>query len=92
MKKLEVLAVIHYGNYGEDCAVVDDKCPCCKWDPRETPDGRPSANQGNELPHENEPDWQLGAIWAPGAERGCGAYFQVIHCQGCGLVYATHVN
>jgi hypothetical protein len=92
MKKLDVLAVIHYGNYGENGAVVDDKCPCCKWDPRETAEGKAGGGQPGEFTPDNDPKWHLGEIWAPGAERGIGAYFQVFHCQGCGLVYGTHLN
>jgi len=89
MKGLEVLAVIHYGNYTEDGAVIDDKCPCCKWNPLEIPE----AKICKDLPlSDNDPEWHLGHIWTPGAEKGIGAYFQVLHCQGCGLVYATHLN
>jgi hypothetical protein len=92
MKKLDVLTVIHYGNYNESGAVVDDTCPCCKWNPWETPEGKAWGDHGNKVPSENDPVWHLGEIWAPDAERGIGAYFQVFHCQGCGLVYGTHLN
>lgn len=71
--------------------VVDDKCPCCKWNPWDTPEGKARAGQPLE-PSSEGPQWRLGEIWAPGVERGIGAYFQVFHCQTCGLVYATHLN
>jgi hypothetical protein len=92
LKKLDILAVIHYGNHDESGKVVDDKCPCCKWDPLETPEGKICNDQSNHRLSDNNPDWYLGEIWKPSAERGIGAYFQVLHCQGCWLVYATHLN
>lgn len=92
MKTLEVLAVIHKGNYSEGGVVEDDKCPCCKWDPWETPEGKAWGGQPSKVTPEIDPTWHLGEVWAPGAERGCGAFFQVFHCGGCGLVYATHLN
>jgi hypothetical protein len=95
MKKLDVLAVIHLGKYERRngaSVIVDDKCPCCDWDPRHTPKGKAWRGQPNERKHDDDPEWHLGEIWAPGVERGCGAYFQVFHCQNCGLVYATHLN
>lgn len=95
MKKLDVLTVVHFGNYRDTngaSAVVDDKCPCCEWNPWETPEGKAWGGQPKQPKPEEDPVWHLGEIWAPGAERGCGAYFQVFHCQKCGLVYATHLN
>ena len=88
-KTLEVLTVVHMGNYDQSGKIIDDSCPCCSWEP--------SQKELNKI-HEKafsdseDPEWHLGMIWAPGTERGVGAYFQVIHCQKCGLVYATHVN
>jgi hypothetical protein len=98
MKKLEVLAAIHYGNYEEGGKIIDDKCPCCKWDPAATPEGKVWFGQSKgpggkgEAGQVDEPEWRLGEFWAPGCERGCGAYFQIFNCQNCGLVYATHLN
>jgi hypothetical protein len=47
---------------------------------------------GDGIVTSDDPEWILGLLWRPGVERGIGAYFQVFHCQDCGLVYATHVN
>ena len=60
MKKLDVLAVIHYGNYGDNGAVVDDKYPCWKWDPWETPEGKAWGGLGQKAASENESVWALG--------------------------------
>lgn len=79
-KVLPVLTVVHFGNYREDM-VVNDNCPACDWEP---PLDQVSADASAE--------WHLGELWNPAAERGIGAYFQVLHCQRCGLVYATHLN
>jgi hypothetical protein len=86
-KVLETIAVIHLGNYAASdvpdvLEVLDDCCPCCKWCPPEIENGVDAEDA----------EWILGELWKPGAERGIGSYFQVFHCQSCGLVYATHVN
>jgi hypothetical protein len=91
-KNLNVLAVVHLGRYEPDgnvLKVVDDECPCCRWDPWSTPEGQ-AMRVGQE--READPEWKLGEMWAPGAERGIGADYQIFHCQKCGLVYATHLN
>ena len=87
-KVLDVLTVIHYGKYGDDDSVIDDNCPCCNWEP---PQGEAPQPEGRDKDG-NGPYWHLGMIWHPASERSIGAYFQVFHCQNCGLVYATHVN
>lgn len=88
-KTLEVLTVVHMGNYDKSGKIIDDSCPCCDWKPPQS-----KMLEMHEKPsyHSEDPEWYLGSIWAPGTDRGIGAYFQVIHCQKCGLVYATHVN
>src|SRR5690349_5440298 len=91
MKKLDVLTVVHYGKYNPDGAVIDDKCPCCNWDPPETLGAKAGSSHAEVEQYVVDPDWHLGEIWAPGVERGIGAYYRVFHCQGCGLVYATHL-
>jgi hypothetical protein len=83
-KNLEVLTVIHVGNYDDTGQVIDDNCPCCNWEPIQI--SQPSSEISEE------PEWHLGEIWKPNVEHGIGAYFQVFHCQNCGLVYATHLN
>lgn len=87
-KTLEVLTVVHMGKYDKG-EIIDDCCPCCNWEP---PQSKMPEIQGGQPSHSDDPEWHLGMIWAPGTERGIGAYFQVFHCQKCGLVYATHVN
>lgn len=84
-KPLNVLTVVHLGKY-QDGMIVDDNCPACNWAPPsvETP------NEGGLL--STDPDHLLGQIWTPGHERGCGGFFQIFHCQNCGIVYATHLN
>lgn len=84
-KIVDVLAVVHLGNYEESGRIIDDSCPCCHWNP-------PQGSNSESTSGYEEPEWVLGAIWAPGVERGIGAYYQVFQCQNCGLVYATHVN
>jgi hypothetical protein len=91
-KRLAVLAVILYGRYEPDGAIIDDKCPCCSRDPFDTPEGRRWRNDHRAPRPTDEPIWHLGEIWAPGAERAAGARFRVFQCQGCGLIYATHLN
>ena len=92
-KTLEVLTVVHIGNYDESGQIIDDSCPCCNWEPPQSKQPEISGTQeSSQSDNCDDPEWHLGMIWAPGAERGIGAYFQVLHCQKCGLVYATHVN
>jgi hypothetical protein len=99
MKILQVLAAVHYGNY-KDNKIVDDKCPCCDWDPAATPEAKfwlcrspgdvdVTAGETRTLPN---PTWRLGEFWAPGCVLTCGGLFQILHCPKCGLVYATHFN
>jgi len=88
-KTLDVLTVIHMGNYAKSGEIINDSCPCCNWEPQG--DVLQIIRENSSSTGET-PEWHLGMIWAPGAERGIGSYFQVIHCQKCGLVYATHIN
>lgn len=88
-KVLNVLTVVHIGNYDKDGKIINDSCPCCDWAP---PQNKLNEMMNKLTSHSDDPEWYLGMIWKPGIERGIGAYFQVIHCQKCGLVYATHVN
>ena len=81
-KVLEVFAVIHYGNYEDNGMIINDSCPCCGWEPAVEQEASGAA----------KPEWHLGEMWNPATERGMGAYLQVLHCQQCGIVYATHLN
>lgn len=88
-KYLDVLAVIHMG-HGEDGRVIDDNCPCCGWCP-------PHAHEGNGYgAHDKstaERNYHLGEIWHPKTgEVGIGSLFQALQREGCGIVYATHIN
>ena len=84
-KPLEVFSVVHLGKY-QDGRIVDDNCPACDWEP---PDLGGSQESGLGS---TDPDHLLGQMWSPGSERGCGGFFQIFHCQNCGIVYATHLN
>lgn len=82
-KYLDVLAVIHFGNYVDEGSgasrVVDDNCPCCGWSP--------------DMKAGDEQDFRLGEMWNPKTGKaGMGCLFQILHCQQCGIVYATHIN
>lgn len=84
-KPPQTFAVVHLGKY-EDGKVIDDKCPCCDWEP-------PAFNEADDYGlSSTSPDHLLGQMWMPGVERGAGGFFQIYHCQGCGIVYATHLN
>lgn len=92
MKNLDVLAVIHYGNYLDEgngiSRVLDDNCPCCGWTPPEQKKESVSNNFDT-----TDRDCVLGTIWNPKTGKaGMGCLFQVFHCDNCGIVYATHLN
>ena len=86
-KPLDVLAVVHLGKY-KDGMIVDDNCPCCEWEPPSIVHEDGSVDGISST----EPESILGQMWMPGVEKGMGSFFQIFHCQSCGIVYATHLN